>query len=691
MLQAGVIIKNRYRIEELIGHGGMADVYRVVDLQRQTRLAMKVLKADLAEDREFLRRFKGEGNKLAKLQHPNIVRFFGLEQDGPIVFMLMQYIDGRTLKTEIFNENAPMSYEKIWRIMEPVCAALNYAHSLGYVHCDVKPANIMIDNDGQIYITDFGIAREVDATTSTMVGFGAPAYMSPEQIRGDDPTPGMDIYSLGITLYEMLAGGRRPFTGESAQITGTASQKVRWEQVKLKPPSPRLYNPAIPPALEAVVMRCLEKKPVNRYHDARVMLSDLSKALPPLDRAILDTCLINRTTHKEGDKGVSTGFMHWLQTIANHIPFEPVRKQPLLLTAIPALIIFAILLICLKPQRSGVPETTYTPQQPTLENRPESTAIAEAAAEPAQVISGVALSKTPPACNHAGDEWTDPTDMAKLVCIPEGDFIMGSKEDNLIAKKKREELLYKNIYLDAFWMDQTEVSVAQFQKFVDETGYITEVEKNHSGQTMNTVENTWSINPKADWLHPHGTNDEEESDHPVSQVTWNDAVAYCEWAGRSLPTEAQWEKAARGTNGYSFPFEFDDQYVYCLNSNFSDQSLGAKRSKDGCDDGYKYAAPVYEDFYCRSYLGSCASVLDNPYNLYNMLGNVTEWVMDDWNGKFYRSIPSSNPVNIKNSEQKCIRGGSWGSVPEKTRPTNRDYDLADAAYDTLGFRCAYNP
>ena len=120
--------------------------------------------------------------------------------------------------------------------------------------------------------------------------------------------------------------------------------------------------------------------------------------------------------------------------------------------------------------------------------------------------------------------------------------------------------------------------------------------------------------------------------------------------------------------GTFFPFENDDNYVYCLNANFSENSLGAKYSKDTCVDGYKYAAPVTEDFYCHNTnVGECASVLDNPYNIYNMLGNVTEWVLDDWNEKFYRSIDTSNPSNITGSLKKSIRGGSWASMPEKCR------------------------
>lgn len=668
----------------------MADVYKVYDMQRGTYLALKVLKPELAEDREFIRRFRNEAKLLMKLQHPNIVRLYDFGEDGNIVFMVLEYIDGPTLKTEIFNEKGPMPPLKIFKVMRGVCHALQYAHQSGFVHCDVKPANIMISRQGEVFLTDLGIARNVDTETITMVGFGAPAYMAPEQIRGEDPSPGMDIYSLGITLYEMLTGGRRPFTGERAQNTGTVSQKVRWEQLKLNPPSPRLYNPGISDVLEAVVLKCLEKTPSRRFKTTLDLLEHLQKALPPIDAQLLE-----QTFRKKEEIVKPLSLMERLQMVANKIPVPFVQQNPVVLPiSILVLVLFIIGVSSLGGDDSSEEIAEAQPLQATQDYADEiNLAIPEEepVAPSPQPTSTSRFTEIPPNCTRDGEIWTDPTDMANLVCVTDGDFIMGSRPDNGIAVKKREEVLYERVYLDAFWIDQMEVSVGQFQQFVDETGYQTDAERQHFGHTMNIIENTWDINPRADWLHPQGGSGDAIFDHPVTQVTWNDATAYCDWAGRTLPTEAQWEKAARGTFGFNFPFETDRQYVYCLNANFSDDSLGAKYSKDGCLDGYKFTAPVYETYYCRSYLGSCASVLDNPYNIYNMLGNVSEWVLDDWNGKWYSSLPSSNPVFISNSSQKCMRGGSWGAMPEKNRPTNRDYDQIDAAYDTLGFRCAYMP
>ena len=261
---------NRYHVIESLGRGGNAEVYKVWDSHRSSFLALKLLHADLALDRVFLRRFKREAQTLARLQHPNIVRFYDLEQDGRLVFMLMDYVEGESLKHKIFDANGPMPSNQIMEIIRPLCQALQYAHNEGFVHSDVKPGNILIDKTGRVMLTDFGIARMTETATVTMIGAGTPAYMSPEQARGESPTPQTDIYALGVILFEMLTG-ERPFTGENAKTTGGTSEKVRWEQMNLPVPSPRKFNQNISPELEAVVLKCLEKKPENRYQDINAL------------------------------------------------------------------------------------------------------------------------------------------------------------------------------------------------------------------------------------------------------------------------------------------------------------------------------------------------------------------------------------------------------------------------------------
>jgi serine/threonine protein kinase len=316
----GRIILNRYEVREFLGRGGMADVYKVWDRQRSAYLAMKLLRDDLSEDIVFLRRFRREAITLAKLQHPHIVRFYDLEEDGDLVFLLMDFIEGTTLRKEIARTKAPFSMERINEIMDPVCSALQYAHNMGLVHCDVKPANIMIHKNGTIFLTDFGIARYAEgATTMTMAGAGTPAYMAPEQIRGDEPTPQTDIYALGIVLYEMASGGERPFAGEQAQITGTVGEKIRWEQQNAKPPSLSIYNPNINANLQTLVFDCLEKKPEDRP----LRINELQVGL---NNCILGSLQNNIIEHKEENKDNGIAF----KEIANKIDNQKIEinKKP---------------------------------------------------------------------------------------------------------------------------------------------------------------------------------------------------------------------------------------------------------------------------------------------------------------------------------------------------------------------------
>jgi len=275
----GKVISDRFHFSEHIGRGGMAEVYKVWDSQRVIYLAAKVLHKDMALDKIFLRRFKRESDTLTKLQHPHIVRSYGLKRDGRLAFLLMDYVDGESLKERIFDTEKPLPVTRVRDILRPVAGALHYAHNMGFVHCDIKPANIMMDKYGEVRLADFGIARMSDAATATMVGAGTPAYMAPEQIRGKDPVPQTDIYALGIVLFEMLTGGERPFIGEYAKITGSTSEKVRWEQIHRQPPSMKKWNPNISAELDAIVQKCLEKDRKNRYQNPLDLLNDFEKAI----------------------------------------------------------------------------------------------------------------------------------------------------------------------------------------------------------------------------------------------------------------------------------------------------------------------------------------------------------------------------------------------------------------------------
>lgn len=276
----GRTLAGRYRIDAFLGRGGMAEVYQAWDQQRMTHLALKALRGDLAEDAAFLRRFRREARVLEALQHPNIVRFYGLEEDGALAFMLMDWIDGVSLRRVIFERKSPLPPEAVLAVLRPACSALHFAHGLGVIHSDVKPANVMLDRRGGVFVADFGIARLAESATATMAAAGTPAYMAPEQCRGEPVDARTDLYALGILLFEMVTGGERPFMGDSAGTTGSTYEKVRWEQLNAPPPSPREFNPRVSPGLEAVILRCLQKDPAARFPSAQALWEAAAEALP---------------------------------------------------------------------------------------------------------------------------------------------------------------------------------------------------------------------------------------------------------------------------------------------------------------------------------------------------------------------------------------------------------------------------
>ncbi len=257
-------------------------MYRARDLRRRITVALKFLREDMAEDEVFLRRFRREARVLETLQHPNIVRYYGFEETDYLHFLVVEFIDGEGLRKKLSRLARPLTLAQALSILEPVCNALHYAHAEGIFHCDIKPANIMIDRAGRVVVADFGIAKLAESATVTSSTTGTPAYMAPEQCRGQKVDARTDIYALAITTFEMLTLDR-PFTGDMATIQGAVSERIRWEQLKATPPSPRKYNPEIPPFAEQAILKALEK-PRNRrfpsvlaFYDA---LSNGGKVIP---------------------------------------------------------------------------------------------------------------------------------------------------------------------------------------------------------------------------------------------------------------------------------------------------------------------------------------------------------------------------------------------------------------------------
>ncbi len=255
------VFNNRYRVLAQIAGGGMAVVYKAHDTILNRVVAVKVLRDTFAQDVDFRARFQHEAQAAANLGHPNIVTVYDYGQDGAQSYIVMEYVEGRDLKTVIRSE-APLVLDRALDLMIQACAALGAAHRAGLVHCDVKPQNILVTNDGRVKVTDFGIARALSASVPQNVEtvWGTPHYFSPEQAAGEPPTPASDVYSLGVVLYEMLAG-RVPFDADNH--TDLALQHLRDE-----PPPLTALNPAVPIQIEQIVSKAMSKEPAQRYRTA---------------------------------------------------------------------------------------------------------------------------------------------------------------------------------------------------------------------------------------------------------------------------------------------------------------------------------------------------------------------------------------------------------------------------------------
>ena len=266
----GKKIEGRYLISELVGVGGMANVYKATDVADGKQVAVKILREEFYENEEFLRRFKNESKAIAMLSHPNIIKVYDVCFTRSIRCIVMEYVDGITLK-EYMEEQKPLGWKETLHFVLQILNALAHAHSRGIVHRDIKPQNVMLLPDASIKITDFGIARfaRSESRTITDRAIGSVHYISPEQARGEHTDQRADIYSVGVMLYEMLTG-QLPFDADSPV-------SVALKQIEVKAKSPRSLNPQVPEGLEQITMRAMEKDPEDRYQSAEEMLRDIER------------------------------------------------------------------------------------------------------------------------------------------------------------------------------------------------------------------------------------------------------------------------------------------------------------------------------------------------------------------------------------------------------------------------------
>ena len=324
----------RYAVIEKVGSGGMAEVFRARDELLGREVAVKVLSERLSSDRQFVERFRREAQAAANLNHPNVVSLYDYGSDDGTNFIVMEYIDGDPLSDVI--AAGPLLPERAAEIAHDVAAALERAHAAGLVHRDIKPANIMVTKSGQTKVTDFGIARALDADqtmTQTGMVMGTAAYLSPEQAQGNPVDARSDIYSLGCVLYEMLSGAS-PFTGDTPLA-------IAYKHVREHARPPSSVNPDVPSPLDAITMKALAKNPENRYASAAEMAEDLDRFAK--GQRVLATPLLGGETRVATAVGGGTQVLRQTEALSTDDEEEPSRAGWYALLAVVILGLFALL------------------------------------------------------------------------------------------------------------------------------------------------------------------------------------------------------------------------------------------------------------------------------------------------------------------------------------------------------------
>lgn len=674
----------RYRIERELGRGGMAIVYRAYDPRFGREVAIKVLPRELLLDPTFRARFDREARIIASLEHSAIVPVYDYGEQNGQPYFVMRLMTGGSLESRL--ERGPVSLRTAADLISRLALALDKAHAQGIIHRDLKPGNILFDSDGWPYLSDFGIVKLREATTNlTNSGIiGTPAYMSPEQGLGKSGLDGRsDIYSLGAILFHMLSG-KLPYEAE------TPTGQIMCHITMPVPDIRQVYSYATE-ELHKVISRSMAKEREDRFST----VSELAEALEQAARSTVSASTLVEpnlplVTQLDSSSHPDVGRTD-LQPVSSSpgvevsAPSSSVYGSPQMMPAkkvglvaiIIGMVSLSLLLICsgvafvIFKNKSNLDTRVYAqtetgfavasiPLSPSFTEtvRPTVATVAILTSQPAftQTPTAVPRTSTPTAPIPAtlmddqlvaGSTRRSPVDGMMMVYIPAGEFLMGSSSD---PKAEDDEKPQQTVYLDAFWIDQTEVTNAMYAMCVND-GDCLSLEWRDSN-----THQVYFGNPTYDG-------------YPVIHVTYDRAVDYCRWAGKELPTEAQWEKAARGTDGRVFPWGSD--YPDCDLANFGGDV------DEGCLGD---TSPV------GSYPGGAS-----PYGVLDMAGNVYEWVSGWYDEGYYLDMPLVNPPGASSGSYRMYRGGSWLAAWDHVRAAYRDYEIDNKGRDNVGLRCAAKP
>ena len=615
-----------YEVISQFGEGGMGELY----LGRHTRLAREVvIKTIRTEDFnprqiEHLReRLEREALIQSQLDHPNIVRVYDFIAVGEKTCIVMEHVPGRDLRKMILHETGPIPARRAIHLFKQILEAINYAHNFNYVdksgerhrgiiHRDLKPANILVTPEDLVKVTDFGIVKMRGVKGGTQMGFnpGTPEYMSPEQARGKDLDHRSDIYSLGIVLYEMLTG-RVPFDADGS---GTSDYEIRRGHIEL--PVPRLSNfkSGIPQALELIVFKALEKDPDHRFQTASQFLDtiiqfestgvvEVSQPKEPR-KTVLQPPPPPSVAEDSGRGGSDADTVISAPEGGATGKLEPPSR----------------------PEPSPVPPTAPLP--PSAGQRQPGRPLLLIALGLVLVAAFGAswwILKQAPA--SALPEEAAPNAVSVppgMISIPGGEFQMGRDDGNVYERPAHK------IQVKPFYIDHYEVTNDEYAKFVRLT----------------------RRNPPAHWRE--GQYENGEARLPVVNVTWYEARAFCEWAGKRLPVESEWEYAARGRDNRLYPYgnEWKPRF-----SNARETGLDKPQAVGSYPEG------------------------DSTFGVADLAGNVAEWTETEY-------LPYPGSQARRDDGHRIIRGGGFRVPAREQTATERFFDRPSASYDFVGFRCA---
>jgi serine/threonine protein kinase len=530
----------RVRIEKYLARGGMAEVYLGSHLTLDRSVAVKVLHSYIEEDPDLLNRFQREAKVVAGLRHPNIVQVFDFDTIDGHPYIVMEYLSGPTLATylrALHDNHQRIPTHQVARLLKGLTSALDYAHELGVIHRDIKPGNILLhskageipvdaplNKDVDAILTDFGLVRITHSATQTATGkiSGTPAYMAPEQARGDKTDHRTDIYSLGVVLYELMAG-RVPFESDS-------TLSIIYKQINEPPP----HIPGVSPAVQSVIDRALVKDPEGRYQSSRDMAVDFFLAIGMTAQA--------ETVYDAAPRSLTPvpGAVPSRVTTPVAAP-KPTNSRLWVGAGIVSFLCLLAIAVGAFVFRSGIlsgPDVDSTQVGQNTQAVPS-----------ADVPSPTAGNQLPIG--------------ASMVKIPAGAYEVGKDpaDDFHVAPQ--------TVQLPEFWIDQYQVTNAQYQDFMEQTGTAAPV--------------IWP----------------GEANHPVRGVTWDQALAYCTALNKRLPKETEWEAAGRG--------QLAGPQLYPWGT---DPTAGGAASSLPDQDTYPVGALAFNQ---------------SPFGVFDLVGNVWEW------------------------------------------------------------------